>query len=84
VANIIVKSFGVAILDTRKTLIPCARMFIVVHFEDIYNYLVDYLYLSISVGVEGSGFGHFGFHLGPNVISLVTNLTSNVTSKKEL
>jgi hypothetical protein len=44
----------VAMLNIRKTLIPYAGMFGFVHSYDMKNHLVDYLRLSISLGVEGS------------------------------
>jgi hypothetical protein len=44
----------VAMLNIRKTLIPCGGIFGVVHSQDIRNHLVDYLYMFIGLGVEGS------------------------------
>jgi hypothetical protein len=31
----------------------------------VYNHPIDYLYLSISLGMEGSRFGQFSVHHGP-------------------
>jgi hypothetical protein len=57
VANRAVKGFVVAMLNISKTPIPCAWMFGIVHPQDMDNHHVDYLYLSISLWVEGSQFG---------------------------
>jgi hypothetical protein len=35
-------------------------MFGVVHAQDMHNHYVDDLYLAISLGVEGGGFGELG------------------------
>jgi hypothetical protein len=62
VANRVVEGSIVAMLNIRKDLIPCAWMFGVVHSQDMHNHHVDYLYFSISLGVEGSQFGQLGVH----------------------
>ena len=51
------EGFVVAMLNIRKDLIPCVWMLGVVHAHDVHNHLVDNFCLSISLGVEGSGFG---------------------------
>jgi hypothetical protein len=38
----------------------------------MYNHHVDYLYFSISVGMESSGLGQFGVYHGPNARSKYT------------
>ena len=42
----------VAMLDIGKTLIPCARVFLIVHVQDMYNHLIDDLSLAICLGVK--------------------------------
>ena len=49
-------------LNIRKTLIPCAWMFGVVHFQDIHNHPIEHLCLSISLRVEGSQFFQLSVH----------------------
>jgi hypothetical protein len=56
-ANGAMKGSIVAMLKIWKSLIPCTWMLGVVYFLDMHNHHVEYLYLSISFGVEGSGFG---------------------------
>jgi len=55
----------VAMLNIRKNLITCAWMFGIVHPQDMDNHHVDYLCFSISLWVEGSGFGQLGVHHRP-------------------
>ena len=61
-ANRILKGLIVAMLNIRKSLIPSAMMFDVIHSQDMHNHLVDHLRMSICLGVEGSQFGQFGAH----------------------
>jgi hypothetical protein len=65
VANRVVEGSIVAMLNTRKDLIPCAWMFGIVHPRDMNNHPVDYLCLSISLWVEGNRFGQLGVHQQP-------------------
>ena len=51
------KGLVVAMFDIEKTLIPCVRVFSIVHAQDMYNRPMDDLSLAIFLGVEGSGFG---------------------------
>jgi hypothetical protein len=60
VANGVVEGSIIAMLNIRKTLIPCAWMFGIVHHWDMENHHVDYLYFPISLWVEGNRFGHLG------------------------
>jgi hypothetical protein len=60
VPKIIRISSVVAMLDTGKTLIPCARVLGIVHVQDMYDHSIDDLSLAIGLGVEGSGFGELG------------------------
>ena len=50
----------VVVLNIRKVVIPCAGMFGIVHVQDVYDRPIDHLYLSISLGVKGSGHGELG------------------------
>jgi hypothetical protein len=50
----------VAMFEIRKTLIPCARFFLIVHVKDMYDHSIDNLSLDIYLVVEGSGFGELG------------------------
>ena len=52
--------YVVIVLNTGKTLIPCARILGIVHAQDMHDHSVDKLDLDICLGVEGSGFGEFG------------------------
>jgi hypothetical protein len=54
VANRTVEGSIVAMLNTRKALIPCVWMFGIVYPQDMNNHHVDYLCLSIGLWVEGS------------------------------
>jgi hypothetical protein len=47
-------------LNIRKALIPCAWILGFVHAQDIHGHPIDDVCLSISLGVEGSGFGELG------------------------
>ena len=47
-------------MNIGKTLITCTRVFLIVHAQDVYDYLIDDLSLAICLGVEGSGFGELG------------------------
>ena len=60
VANRVVNSSVVVVLHIRKVVIPCAWMFGVVHSYDVHDHLIDHLCLTISLGMEGSGFGELG------------------------
>jgi hypothetical protein len=52
----------VIVLNIWKTLIPCARVLVIVHVQDMHDHHVDDLGLAIRFGVEGSGFGELGVH----------------------
>jgi hypothetical protein len=47
----------VNVLNIGKTLIPCAHMLGIVHAQYLHDHPVDDLNATISLGVEGSGFG---------------------------
>jgi hypothetical protein len=65
VANRVVEGYFVAMLNTRKTFIPCFWMFVIVHTRDMDNHIVDYLCFSISLWVDDSQFGQLGVHHRP-------------------
>jgi hypothetical protein len=65
VVDIIVKSFGVVSLNIRNTIIPCMWMLGFVHYEDTYNHPIEYLCMSISLGMECIGFDQLAIHHGP-------------------
>jgi hypothetical protein len=44
-------------LDIGKTLIPCARVLVIIHAQDMHDHLIYDLGLAICLGVEGRGFG---------------------------
>jgi hypothetical protein len=67
VANRVVEGSSVAMLNIRKDLILCAWMFRFLYYHDMSNHLVDYLYFSISMWVEGSLFGQLVVHHRPQV-----------------
>ena len=48
------------VLNIGNTLIPCVGVLGLVHAQDMYDHLIDDLYLAICLGVEGSGFGELG------------------------
>ena len=48
------KSYVIFMLNIRKVLIRCVWMFRIVDFQNMHNHPVDYLLLSISLGMEGS------------------------------
>jgi hypothetical protein len=50
----------VAMLDTGKTLIPCARVIGIIHAQNMHNHSICDLGLAICLGVEGHGFGELG------------------------
>jgi hypothetical protein len=50
----------VVVLNIGKTLIPCTQILRVVHGKDVHNHLIDDLCLTISLGVEKSGFSELG------------------------
>jgi hypothetical protein len=54
------KSPVLDVLNIGKTLIPCTWMLRVVHVQDVYNHLINKLYLFVSLGVENSGFSDLG------------------------
>ena len=47
----------VVVLKIRKVVVPCAWMFGVVHPQYLNDHPIDHLYLAISLGMEGNGFG---------------------------
>jgi hypothetical protein len=48
------------VLNIGKTLIPCVRVLVIVHVQDMHDHSVDDLGLAIHLGVECSGFGELG------------------------
>jgi hypothetical protein len=50
----------VTMLNMGETLIPCTWILRVVHVQDVHNHLIYNLYLSVSLGVERSGFSDLG------------------------
>jgi hypothetical protein len=50
----------VAMLDIGKTLIPCVRVFGIIHAQDMHDHSIYDLGLAIYLGVEGRGFGELG------------------------
>jgi hypothetical protein len=50
----------VFVLNIGENHIPCMWMFEVVHEQDMHDYSVDNLFISINLGVEGGGFGELG------------------------
>jgi hypothetical protein len=54
------EGYVVAMLNIIKSLIPCVWILGVVHVKDMQDHPIDDLYLCISLGVEGSGFGELG------------------------
>jgi len=54
------EGYVVAMLNIRKALMPCAWMVRVVDAQDMHDHPIDDLCLSISLGVESSGFGEVG------------------------
>jgi hypothetical protein len=54
------KGSVVAMLDIEKTLIPCARVILIIHVKDMHNNSIYNLGLAIFLGVEGHGFGELG------------------------
>ena len=47
-------------LDIGKALIPCVRVFGIIHEQNMHNHLIYDLDLAICLGVEGCGFGELG------------------------
>ena len=50
----------VAMMDIRKTLIPCERVLGIIHVKEMHNHLIYNLGLAIYLEVEGHGFGELG------------------------
>jgi hypothetical protein len=50
----------VTVLSIGKYFIPSAQMLGIVHAQDMHDHSIDYLSLSIHLGVEGHGFGDLG------------------------
>jgi hypothetical protein len=50
----------VAMLFIGKSLIPCARVLLIIHAKDMHNHSIYDLILAICLGVEGRGFGELG------------------------
>jgi hypothetical protein len=55
----------VVVLDIRKALIPSTWMCGIVHAREVHDHPIDNLCLSISLRVEGSGFGELGVQQRP-------------------
>jgi hypothetical protein len=55
----------VVVLDIRKDLIPCAWILGVVHVQDMHNHPINDLCFSISISLEGNGFGDLGIQQRP-------------------
>ena len=53
VANRAMEGHVVAMLHITKVLITCGWMFRVVHSQDMHNNTINYLYMTIDLGVEG-------------------------------
>jgi hypothetical protein len=50
----------VAMLNIGETLIPCARVIVIMHVQDKHDHSIYDLGLAICLGVEGRGFGELG------------------------
>ena len=50
----------VAMLDVGKSLIPCARVLVIIHVQDMHDHSIYNLDLGIYLGVEGRGFAELG------------------------
>ena len=50
----------IAMLYIGEALIPCAWILLVVHMQNVYNHIVDDLFLAISLGMESCGLGELG------------------------
>ena len=50
----------IAVLYIEEALIPCVWMIWVVHAQNVYDHLVDDLYLAISLGMESCGICELG------------------------
>jgi hypothetical protein len=55
----------VTVLNIGETLIPCTWILRIVHVEDVHTHLIDYLCLSISLGVESNWFFELGVQKRP-------------------
>ena len=64
-ANRAMNSSIVDVLHIRKAIIPLTWMFIVMHCQYVHDHLIDHFYLSIDLGMEGSGFGELGVQQWP-------------------
>jgi len=53
----------VAMFNIWKNITLYVWLLGIVHVKYVHDHLVDNLYLAISLGVEGSGFGELGFQL---------------------
>jgi hypothetical protein len=47
-------------MNIGETLIPCARVFGIIHAQDMHDHSIYDLGLVIFLGVEGRGFGELG------------------------
>jgi hypothetical protein len=54
------ESHVVDVFNIGKSLIPCMWILRVIHLQDVHNHLIDDLYLTINLRVEGSGFSELG------------------------
>jgi hypothetical protein len=48
------KSYIVVVINIRSNFIPCMYLLGVVRYENMYSHPTNYLYLSISMGIEGN------------------------------
>jgi hypothetical protein len=55
----------VVVLDIWENLVPCMRMLIIVHVQDVHNHSIDDLSLAINLGVERNGFCELGVQQRP-------------------
>jgi hypothetical protein len=47
-------------MDIGKNLIPCARVILIIHVQDMHDHSICDLNFSIFMGVEGHGFVDLG------------------------
>jgi hypothetical protein len=64
-SNGAMESLVVIVMNIGETLVPCMWMLIIVHAQDVHNYLIDNFYLAIGLGVESSGFCELGVQQRP-------------------
>jgi hypothetical protein len=81
-ANKAMKGFFVSMLSIMKALMPSAWMLGVVYYNDMHNCLVDYLYLSISLGMKGTQISQLG--MWEPMVNLVRKSICNLLSLFEI